>query len=58
MFVKCEFCQKWDFENVNFVKLRIVNHFARTKWDFFGDFLTTVSLFFMQQIFAEEQFDA
>ena len=24
MFEKCEFCEKWDFENVNFVKSEIV----------------------------------
>ena len=23
MFEKCEFCEKWDFENVNFVKIEI-----------------------------------
>ena len=23
MFEKCEFCEKWDFENVNFVKNEI-----------------------------------
>ena len=24
MLEKCEFCEKWDFENVNFVKIEIL----------------------------------
>jgi len=34
MFEKCEFCVKWDFENVNFVeKMRIWNCEFCEKWD-------------------------
>ena len=34
MFEKCEFCEKWDFENVNIVKNEIqLCEFCET-WDF------------------------
>ena len=31
---KCEFCEKWDFENVNFVKIRFWKCEFWQKWDF------------------------
>ena len=34
MFEKCEFCEKWDFENVNFVKMRLWKYDFCEKWDF------------------------
>ena len=33
MFEKCELCQKWDFQNVNFVKNEISKCEFWEKWD-------------------------
>ena len=30
---KCEFCEKWDFENVNFVKNQIFKMWILSKWN-------------------------
>ena len=36
MFLKYEFCEKWDFENVNFVKNRLWNCEFCEIWDFYN----------------------
>ena len=36
MFEKCEFCEKWDFENVNFVKNDIFVMIEISKMRIFG----------------------
>ena len=36
MFEMCEFCQKWDFENVNFVKNDALKMWILTKMGFWN----------------------